>query len=152
MSDFEKMASNFGAFATSPVGLGLGATFFLTLFTIVLLIKKMNQKISVRKRKRLGGEIVSEISAALRDATIKNPSMRVRTINNDLKKMVAVDCITQHPSKGYRVLEIEVRPHLDMPITIRQGPAYQQVNKLAPGQLSALCEAVRNYNPVEVSK
>lgn len=150
MSVLGKMASNFGAFATSPIGLTLVVAFFLTVFTIVLLIKKMNQKVRI-KRNYQGGEILKEISTALHDAATKNPhgNMRVRTINKDIIKMVAVDCHLPSLPKIYRVLEIEVRPQLNAPIIIRQGSACQRTNRLAPGQLAALCEAVKNYDPVE---
>jgi hypothetical protein len=155
MGNFEKMVMNLGDFLVSPVGIVIEVMLLLGILGIAVLTKRVRGKKKRRTytllRERLGQELLIEISEALNRAATENrpAKLRVRKISTDFIKMVAVDSYAFHESKGSRLLEVEIKPLRVLPIIIKKGATREETSQLAPGQLAALCEAVKNYDPVE---
>ncbi len=156
MRNFEKMMLNLGDFLISPVGMVLEVMLLLGILGIAVLTKRVRRKKKRRAytllRERTGQELLMQISEALKRAANENrpAKLRVHKISTDFVKMVVVDSYAFHPTKGSRLLGVEIRPHQKtLPITIRRGTNSELAKELDAVKLAALCEAVRNYDPVE---
>lgn len=146
---------NLGDFLISPIGVAVGIMLLVGILGIAVLIKRVQRKKKRRTytllRERPEQKLFTEVSEALKRAANENrpAKLRVHKISTDFVKMVVVDSYAFHPTKGSRLLGVEIRPHQKtLPITIRRGADSELAKELDAVKLAALCEAVRNYDPV----